>query len=562
MHFVKKKVKGKTYLSIGETRWVDRRAKTTLLKYLGSAEKVYQIFLGLDKEETEYHRRYLFAAPLAIHQIAEEIRLIETINRHTKKREQGFSVGEYIHIITLNRALYPRSKKGIRRWYERTILPFILRIPPEKLTSQAFWDHMEYLNEEEIERIEKELSSRIIELYDLDTECLLYDITNFYTFIQEHEGNELPKKGKSKAKRFDLNQINLALLVTKEDGIPLMHQTYEGNRHDAKKFPEIISKLADRFVMFSKNVDKVTIVFDKGNNSKVSMKLLDDTPYYFVGSLKPYDYKHFLEITLEKFQLVPMENGEEEKKKDDIYAYRTREEALGAERTVVVTYEQKLYNRNLKTFIKSIDKRNKEFEELESKIGRRRYRTKSAIEKKAEKIQAKALESLFDVEVAEKGGNITLDYAVNKTVYNEKLKSFGKMILFTNNHEWSTTQIIKVYRGKAKIEDDFRRMKSPIMISIEPVFHWTDQKIRVHAFCCVLALMLLLLLKRKLQRAGVKLSLERMVEELSDVQLSVIKFYDVDKRLCLLNDLNEEQKAMFDLLDLMRYKKLVSMKLR
>ena len=51
---------------------------------------------------------------------------------------------------------------------------------------------------------------------------------------------------------------------------------------------------------------------------------------------------------------------------------------MGAERTVVITYEQKLYNRNLKTFIKSIDKRNKEFEELESKIGRRRYITKSA----------------------------------------------------------------------------------------------------------------------------------------------------------------------------------------
>ena len=68
-----------------------------------------------------------------------------------------------------------------------------MRIPPEKLTSQAFWDHMEYLNEEEIEQIEKELSSKIIELYDLNTECLLYDITNFYTFIREHEGNELPK---------------------------------------------------------------------------------------------------------------------------------------------------------------------------------------------------------------------------------------------------------------------------------------------------------------------------------------------------------------------------------
>ena len=52
-----------------------------------------------------------------------------------------------------------------------------------------------------------------------------------------------------------------------------------------------------------------------------------------------------------------------------------------------------------------------------------------------------------------------------------------------------------------------------------------------------------------------------MLEELSEVQLSVIKFHDVDKRLCLLNDMNEEQKAMFDVLGLQRYRKLVSMKL-
>lgn len=561
MHFVKKKVAGKTYLSIAETHRVNGVPKTTIVKYVGSAEKLFKILIGLDKEETEYHRRYQFAAPLALHQIAQEIGLIEVINRHTKKREQGYSVGEYLLLITLNRALDPRSKRGLRRWYERTILPFFLGISPEKLTSQAFWDNMEYLGEEEIERIEEELSSKIIELYGLNTECLLYDITNFYTFIQEHEGNELPKKGNSKAKRFDLNQINLALLVTKEDGIPLMHHTYEGNRHDAKKFPEIIGKLADRFAIFSKNVDKVTVVFDKGNNSKGNIELLDKTSYHFVGSLKPYDYKHFLEIPLEKFQLVLTDNGEGDKKKDDIYAYRTREDVLGAERTVVVTYEQKLYDRNLKTFVKGIEKRKKEFEELESKIGMRRYRTKSAIEKKAEKIQAKSPDGLFDVEVGEKGGKITLKYAVNKTAYDEKLKSFGKTILFTDNHEWSTEQIIRVYRGKSEIEKDFKRMKSPIMISLEPVYHWTDQKIRVHAFCCVLALMLLLLLKRKLHMAGVKLSLERMLDELSEVQLSVIKFYDVDNRLCLLNDINEEQKAMFGVLDLMRYKKLVSTKL-
>ncbi len=134
---------------------------------------------------------------------------------------------------------------------------------------------MEYLNEEAIERIEKELSSRIIELYDLNTECLLYDITNFYTFIQEHEGNELPKKGKSKAKRFDLNQINLALLVTKEDGIPLMHQTYEGNRHDAKKNRRRCCKMQKTIeVVYEKGVFKPLkkVEIPEGEKAKIMIE--------------------------------------------------------------------------------------------------------------------------------------------------------------------------------------------------------------------------------------------------------------------------------------------------
>jgi len=53
------------------------------------------------------------------------------------------------------------------------------------------------------------------------------------------------------------------------------------------------------FAMFSKNVDKVTVVFDKGNNTKDNLELLDNTPYHFVGPLKPYNYKHFLDIPIE-----------------------------------------------------------------------------------------------------------------------------------------------------------------------------------------------------------------------------------------------------------------------
>jgi transposase len=65
--------------------------------------------------------------------------------------------------------------------------------------------------------------------------------------------------------------------------------------------------------------------------------------------------------------------------------------------------------------------------------------------------------------------------------------------------------------------------RNPITISIEPVFHWTDQKIGMHVFCCVLALMRLLLRKRKLQRVSIKLSLEKMIDELSDLLTDYLK---------------------------------------
>ena len=80
MHFVKKKVAGNAYLSIAETHRVNGVPKTSIVKYVGSAEKLFKILIGLDKEETEYHLRYQFAALQALHQIAEEIKLIETIN--------------------------------------------------------------------------------------------------------------------------------------------------------------------------------------------------------------------------------------------------------------------------------------------------------------------------------------------------------------------------------------------------------------------------------------------------------------------------------------------------
>ena len=64
---------------------------------------------------------------------------------------------------------------------------------------------------------------------------------------------------------------------------------------------------------------------------------------------------------------------------------------------------------------------------------------------------------------------------------------FGKRILFTDHEDWPVDQVVAAYRSQADVEAGFRQLKDPKVVSFSPMFHWTDQKVRVHVFYCVLA---------------------------------------------------------------------------
>jgi len=94
----------------------------------------------------------------------------------------------------------------------------------------------------------------------------------------------------------------------------------------------------------------------------------------------------------------------------------------------------------------------------------------------------------------------------------------GKNILFTDNESWTDADIVRAYRGQYHIEEVFKRMKNPHFVSWRPLGHWTDQKIRVHAFYCVLALLLASLLRRSLAQKGLLLSIPKILAELSNIK--------------------------------------------
>ena len=87
-----------------------------------------------------------------------------------------------------------------------------------------------------------------------------------------------------------------------------------------------------------------------------------------------------------------------------------------------------------------------------------------------------------------------MSYSVDQTKLQELEDGFGIRILMTSRHDWSTEEIITTYHGQSFIEQAFKNLKNPYHLAIRPQFHWTDQKIRVHYFICVLGYLLATLL--------------------------------------------------------------------
>jgi transposase len=137
----------------------------------------------------------------------------------------------------------------------------------------------------------------------------------------------------------------------------------------------------------------------------------------------------------------------------------------------------------------------------------------------------------------------------------------GKTILFTDNDDWTDAARVRGYRGQHQVETAFRHLKNPQYLALRPQHPWTDQKIKVHVFCCVLALTLCSLLRRELQGRGIDRSIPALLEELSQIREVAVLYPPPESggsptirtTLCQLSD---SQQALYKTLDLQRYHNL------
>ena len=566
---IKKYIRGKTYYYARECRRVDGKPKIVWQKYLGRADDIIAaltqptIPLATAPEKAVVTE---FGAVVALYDLARRLRLVEHIDRHVpaQRGPRGPSVGHYLLIAALNRCLDPRSKVQIAAWYQRTALRGLLDFRPEQLTSQRFWDQMDRVTPRAIVAIERELTAHVIREFALDVRQVLFDATNFFTFIDTfNQRCAIAQRGHSKEGRAALRIVGLALLVTTDFHIPLCHHTYPGNQPDGPTFASLTEELVQRHHILATQVQDITLVFDKGNNSRDNLQAVDQSPYHFIGSLVPTQHPELLALPVQDFRGLAADGL------PGVSAHRTTKVVFGKKRVIVVTYNENLFVAQSRTLLREIAKRQHLLGELQTRLKRwqtgqvkgGRPPTILGTRKKVQGwLASHDIKDLFEVEITEVKGLPDLSYRFSEAAWQQlQATRLGKTILFTDRTDWTDAEVVRGYRSQHHVESAFRDLKHVRHLSLRPQRHWTDQKIRVHVFYCVLALMLCGLVRRELDRRGIKRSLPALLEELSQIREVCVIYPATEPEAkpaiqLTLTELTEEQAALYKALDLGRYR--------
>ena len=272
-------------------------------------------------------------------------------------------------------------------------------------------------------------------------------------------------------------------MVAPDCSIPLLHETYPGNRPDATEFRLMMEHLKSRYEIITGKKADVTVVFDRGNNSEDNVNYLasDDFPLHYVGGLRKSQIKELLDVPHDYY--VPLTA----KALEGQFAYRIEQQVYGRHSTVLMVYNPALEEGQMQGIKLNIEKTTLKLFELQQKLMRRavgeikkgKKPTIQSVTAKVEDIlKTEYMKDIFFYEVIEKDTNIYLTFAASdETLERVRIKYLGKTALFTDRNDFNNEEIVSAYRCAWHVESAFKQLKNTEHLTVRPIFHWTDEKI-------------------------------------------------------------------------------------
>lgn len=535
MHLKIKHIKGYSYLYLIENQRVEGVVKQVRQICVGNADKVHALLEGpKDLKVTSFS----FGKPAALLLAAQELGVLDSLDERIGRKDMtGLKASEYLMTALIGRADGANSRSALAGYFQRSALQFLFE-PEHSLQAQNFLNYMERLDEDIVQQVEGDISAALLRR-GFRPSMLIFDTTNFYTYVEEG----LPCKGNSKEKRYDRNLVGVGLTIS-DESLPFQSFTYPANQHDSGVFSRVVGVISERLKLLE--AEDVLLVMDRGMLSEGNLDLMRGMR--FLSSL-PYSMA-------KEFYLIPLDSFEERLAggKDEMLVHRTKAVRFGREVTLVVKYypanarkQEHEWKRNRENILAKA-------EELRSSLGRegrgRKITSKGLINRLADSIP-RQYRGLFQYSAVEVGGKLELKFQPDEEEERLFVQSFGKTVLMTDDHGMTTKEMVDAYVARNSVEEEFKWLKDRTIIPLKPMFVRTDENIRAHVFLCVLGLLLYNFIRTKLRKEGMDISMPALAERLDGIRLALLSD-GLRKPRFVIEEMDADTVRIFEALGLRR----------
>jgi transposase len=446
------------------------------------------------------------------------LKLDALLSETLPRGRESVAWAEVIAILVIGRLCEPSSELHVAEcWYRTTALEDLLGVGSEAIYDERLYRALDRLLPHK-EAIEAHLVKRLGELFELDYDLLLYDVTS--TYFEGVADPAIAQRGYSRDHRPDCVQVNIALVVTRE-GMPLGYEIFAGNTADVTTMQEIVSGMEQRFGKAHR-----VWVMDRGMVSAENVAWLNATGRHYVIGTARSELKRWSKEIAEKDDWRRIREDVEVKicrcpDGTETFLLCRSASRIEKERAMHERFSQRI-EEGLQTLARRIDKSTRPLEHgaLERQIGR-------LLERNA---RAAARYSISILEDESTASGVRLKWSAQRQWDEWAALSEGTYILRSNIQQWTDEELWKTYIQLSEAEAAFRIQKSDLCI--RPIWHHKQERIKAHILICFLAYALWKTLQQWQSRAGLGHSPRTILTEFSRIHAAdiVLPLADASQR--------------------------------
>ena len=384
--------------------------------------------------------------------------------------------------------------------YERSVLGDLLGVPEEKVNDDRLYRALDKLLPHKVE-MEKHLKERMGELFQIEYDLLLYDVTSTY-FEGECAANGQAQRGYSRDHRSDCKQVCIALIVSRE-GMPVGYEVFAGNRADVTTVEDMVEKIEGQY-----GVARRIWVMDRGMVSEENLEYLREKGQrYIVGTAKSQLKRFEKEMLSQEWEEVreglEVKLGSSPDGEESFILCRSMARAV-KEKQIHERFEERIEKRLVK-LAEGCRKKKQKVGMIERRVGRILEGNSRAA-------------GLFKVEVRKRGdGGALVEWEKVETWRQWTELSEGCYLLRSNIVDWKAEELWRAYIQLTEAEAAFRIQKGDLLI--RPIWHQKEERVQAHILVCFLAYVLWKMIGQVCKKAGLGNEPRKVFDEIAQVKV-------------------------------------------